>query len=169
MKLVDTIRSYAYSFCNPPRLLRSGAESEHYVDLERLACWPIHRAKVAAQIRACLVAAGELDQEVEAVAGVAIGAIPWAVALSGEFDVPALICRPHPTPIIDPCAVVLVEDVVSTGTSAIAAVHALQKVGHRVLAVVAIIDREAGGGERIGAMDVPYLPLVRLSEITDPE
>ena len=43
----------------------------------------------------------------------------------------------------------VVEDVVSTGGSTIAAIEALQEAGHEICGVVSVLDRLAGGGERI--------------------
>ncbi len=42
-------------------------------------------------------------------------------------------------------AVVVAEDVITTGQSALAAIHAIEAAGGRVLGVLAVVDREAGG------------------------
>jgi len=46
-------------------------------------------------------------------------------------------------------AVVVVEDVITSGGSAIKAIAAVEKAGAQVLGVLAVVDREQGGRERI--------------------
>jgi len=55
-----------------------------------------------------------------------------------------------------PAAVVLLEDVVTTGATTIAAVKALEGVGLEVVGVVVLVDRQEGGFARITAeLDIP--------------
>jgi orotate phosphoribosyltransferase len=64
----------------------------------------------------------------------------------------------------DRCLVV--EDVVSTGGSTIAAIEALHEAGHQICGVVSVLDRLAGGGERIAAAaDAPYHALVTIDDV----
>ena len=64
----------------------------------------------------------------------------------------------------DRCLVV--EDVVSTGGSTVAAIEALQEAGHEICGVVSVLDRLAGGGERIAAAaGAPYVALVTIDDI----
>lgn len=55
--------------------------------------------------------------------------------------------------------VVLVEDVVTTGGAALAAVEALHAVGAEVVQVFAVVDREEGGAAAFAAARVPYAAL----------
>ncbi len=51
----------------------------------------------------------------------------------------------------------MVEDVVTTGGSTLAAIAALQEAGHKICGVVGVLDRLAGGGEAIeAAAEAPY-------------
>lgn len=61
--------------------------------------------------------------------------------------------------------VVVVEDVITTGGSALRAMRAVQDAGGSVLAVLAVVDREEGGREAIQAERVPVLALSTVSEL----
>ena len=90
-----------------------------------------------------------------------MGADPIAcAALAGGADVKAFFVRKETKahglqrrvegPPLEPgdrCLVV--EDVVTSGGSTLQAIDALREAGHEVVGVVAVLDRLAGGGERI--------------------
>ena len=59
--------------------------------------------------------------------------------------------------------VVVVDDVVTTAGSTLAAIDAAEREGHRVVAVVCIVDREEGGTEKLSRW--PFFPIFRKSEI----
>jgi orotate phosphoribosyltransferase len=60
----------------------------------------------------------------------------------------------------------LVEDVVTTGSSTIKALQALRDEGHEVCGVLAICDRLAGGAEAIEqAARAPFLALSTIDEV----
>ena len=61
--------------------------------------------------------------------------------------------------------VVVVEDVITTGHSALAAVAQVRQAGGHVLGVLAVVDREEGGREAIAADGVPATALVLASEL----
>lgn len=60
--------------------------------------------------------------------------------------------------------VVLFEDVITSGGSSLKAMAALREAGVKVAAVVAVLDREEGGGEKIAA-EVPFYALCTLKEL----
>jgi orotate phosphoribosyltransferase len=62
--------------------------------------------------------------------------------------------------------VVVIEDVITTGNSALRAVEALQKAGAEVLGILALVDREEGGRETIEATGLRVISLVSAPEIT---
>jgi orotate phosphoribosyltransferase len=62
-------------------------------------------------------------------------------------------------------AVVVVEDVITSGASALRAVDAVRAAGGTVLGVLAVVDREAGGREKIEAAGVGVIALVGVSEL----
>jgi orotate phosphoribosyltransferase len=60
----------------------------------------------------------------------------------------------------------IVEDVVTTGGSTIAAIERVREEGLEVVGVVSVLDRLTGGGEAIeAAAGAPYAPLVTIDEI----
>jgi len=61
--------------------------------------------------------------------------------------------------------VAIIEDVITTGGSALRAVEAVREADGIVSGVLALVDREEGGREAIEMSGVPVLSLVRASEI----
>ncbi|MDX2183354.1 MAG: orotate phosphoribosyltransferase [Gemmatimonadaceae bacterium] len=61
--------------------------------------------------------------------------------------------------------VVVVEDVITTGGSALKAVAALQAAGATVAGVLAVVDREEGGREALEAAGLSVHALVRAADV----
>ncbi|HEV2149688.1 MAG TPA: orotate phosphoribosyltransferase [Longimicrobiaceae bacterium] len=61
--------------------------------------------------------------------------------------------------------VVVVEDVITSGGSALRACDAVRQAGGAVLGVLALVDREGGGREAIEAAGYPVHALFRVSEL----
>jgi orotate phosphoribosyltransferase len=61
--------------------------------------------------------------------------------------------------------VVVIEDVITSGGSALQACEAVEAEGGEVLAVMAVLDREAGGREAIEQRGYRVLTLFRVSEL----
>src|SRR6185503_8928503 len=62
-------------------------------------------------------------------------------------------------------AVAVIEDVITTGGSALRAVDAVRASGGTVAGVLALVDREEGGREAIEQAGLPVVSLARVSEI----
>lgn len=154
-------------------VLTSGARASYYVDAKRAILLPRGFAALAE-----LVAGAARDRGATAVGGMTMGADPLAcAALAGGADVKAFFVRKEskahglqrriegPTlEEADRCLVV--EDVVTTGGSTLAAIAALKEAGHEICGVVAVLDRLAGGGEAIeAAAGAPYLALSTIDEV----
>ena len=153
--------------------LTSGAEAEHYVDAKRAILRPDGFAALGE-----LVAEHARGWEATAVGGMTMGADPVAcAALAGGADVKAFFVRKDAKahglqrrvegPLLDEddrC--VVVEDVVTTGGSTLAAIQALQDEGRTIVGVISVLDRLAGGGERIEqAAGAPYVPLATIDDV----
>ncbi len=117
----------------------------------------------------------------EAVAGLTLGADPIVSAVSTvsayeEKPVAALIIRKeakgHGTkayiegPSLNPGAkVVVLEDVVTTGKSAMAAVERLRDAGYVVDTVISLVDREQGGREFYTSQGLNFQALFTIKDI----
>jgi orotate phosphoribosyltransferase len=153
--------------------LTSGAEADYYVDSKRAILLPAGFAALAR-----LVAAHALELGATAVGGMTMGADPVAcAALAGGANVKAFFVRKDSKqhglqrrvegPLLsDEDRCLIVEDVVTTGGSTVAAIEALQQEGRAICGVVSVLDRLAGGAEAIeAAAGAPYRPLATIDEI----
>ncbi|HQW67668.1 MAG TPA: orotate phosphoribosyltransferase, partial [Gemmatimonadales bacterium] len=59
----------------------------------------------------------------------------------------------------------VIEDVITSGGSALTAIETIRAAGGSVLGVLAVVDREAGGREKIAASGVPVVALVTAGEL----
>ena len=149
--------------------LRSGGTSDYYIDKYLFGTRPALLRRVAEAL------AAELPEDTQYVAGTALGAVPLAVAVSLARDLPAVLVRPEgrdhgPVRAIEGTLppgtrVVLLEDVVTTGAAALAALEVLRAAGATVTTVIAVVDREEGGSERFEAAGVPYRALLRSRDL----
>ncbi|MEI2721810.1 MAG: orotate phosphoribosyltransferase [Gemmatimonadales bacterium] len=62
-------------------------------------------------------------------------------------------------------AVVVIEDVITSGGSALTAIDSIREAGGTVIGVLAVVDRQAGGREKIEATGVPVIALVSAAEL----
>jgi orotate phosphoribosyltransferase len=153
--------------------LTSGATAQYYVDAKRAILRP---AGFGALGR--LVAGEAADRQATAVGGLTMGADPVAcAALAAGADVKAFFVRKERKahglqrwvegPPLDPgerCLVV--EDVVTTGGSTVAAIERIREEGLEIAGVVSVLDRLAGGGEAIErAAGAPYRALATIDDV----
>jgi orotate phosphoribosyltransferase len=153
--------------------LTSGATAEYYIDAKRAILRPEGFAALAA-----LVAAQVEEWDGTAVGGMTMGADPVACAgLAGGARAKAFFVRKDakahglqrriegpPLDAADRC--VVVEDVVTTGGSTLAAIDALHDAGHTICGVISVLDRLAGGGAAIErASSAPYRALTTIDEV----
>ena len=153
--------------------LTSGKEADYYVDAKRAILLPEGFLALGE-----LVAVHARDLGATAVGGMTMGADPVAcAALAAGADVKAFFVRKDAKahglqrrvegPVLtegDRCLVV--EDVVTTGGSTLAAIEALRDEGHTIVGVVSVLDRLAGGGARIEeAAGAPYRPLATIDDV----
>lgn len=123
----------------------SGWHSPIYCDNRRILSHPELRAQVAQWLAD---KAMELYPEAEVVAGVATGAIAHGVLAADRMQKPFVYVRPKPKDhgtgsqiegeLAPGKKVVVIEDLISTGMSSLAAVKAIRDAGAQVLGMVAI-------------------------------
>lgn len=152
-------------------VLASGAESEYYIDARPTTMSAAGQRLIGRLGLEVLAARG---WRVSAVGGLTLGADPVAYAIAHAS---ALAGRPvdaftvrkqvkgHGTGrriegnFATGSDVVVVEDVLTAGKSALEAVGAVEAEGGRVLGVLTLVDREAGGRERLSAAGHPLAAL----------
>ncbi len=128
-----------------PFVWASGWYSPIYCDNRRILSFPEIRAKVAEWMSDII---RTKYPETEIVAGVATGAIAHGVLVADKLEKPFIYVRPKPKDhgtgsriegILDKGKkIVVVEDLISTGMSSLAAVSALKEGGADVLGMTAI-------------------------------
>ncbi|ELR98010.1 orotate phosphoribosyltransferase [Gloeocapsa sp. PCC 73106] len=171
--LLDLFCVYAYR--EGDFVLSSGQSSSYYINGKEVAL----RAEGALVIGRLLFSL--LPENTDAVAGLTLGADPLVTAVSvvsalENRPIPALIVRKeakgHGTkayiegPELKPGAqVVVLEDVVTTGRSAMQAVERLEAVGYQVPEIIALIDREQGGEQFYQAQGLKFRAIFSLAEI----
>jgi orotate phosphoribosyltransferase len=154
-------------------MLTSGREAEYYVDAKRAILRPPGFLALGE-----LVAERAREWGATAAGGLTMGADPVAcAALAGGADVKAFFIRKESKahglqrrvegPLLDDAdRCLVVEDVVTTGGSTLQAIEALREEGRTICGVVSVLDRLAGGGERIAeAAGAPYVALATIDDV----
>ncbi|MFB6163399.1 MAG: orotate phosphoribosyltransferase [Halococcoides sp.] len=151
--------------------LAHGGTSDYYVDKYRFETDPD-----------CLDAIGtafaaEIDPSVDAIAGVALGAVPLVAVTSVETGLPSVIVRKSAKEygtgnriegsIEAGDRVVVLEDVATTGTSAREAATALEAAGADVTRVLVVVDREEGARETLRDAGFEMESLLTADELLD--
>lgn len=149
--------------------LTSGKKSSYYVDIKLASTDPAVLKEIATEM-APLV-------EGEKIAGMELGAVPLAAALSLETDLPFLMVRKkskgHGTggriegKLEEGETVTVVEDVTTTGGSSVETVEVLREAGAKVNKVLVVVDRKEGAEEKLKELDVELVPLITADELVD--
>jgi orotate phosphoribosyltransferase len=157
--------------------LVSGKTSTVYIDARLTTMSPDGMALIGPLGLAALRTAG---WQVDAIGGLTLGADPISYAISyasakSEKPLRAFTVRKetknHGTgrviegPFNPGDRVAIVEDVITTGSSALRAIDAVRHAKGLVVGVLALVDREEGGREAIEATGIHVVSMVRASEI----
>jgi orotate phosphoribosyltransferase len=154
--------------------LASGVKAQYYVDARRALLRPAGFRAVGELIAAAAVEAGA-----SAVGGPATAAIPpacAALAVPAGDDLVGFFVRGERKqhglqhwvegPVEPGDRVLVVEDTVTSGGSTVKAIERVREQGLEVAAVLAVVDRLAGGGAAIEAVaEAPYRALVTIDEL----
>ena len=157
--------------------LASGRQSSVYIDARLTTMSPDGLATIGPLSLERLLAAGLRP---DSVGGLTLGADPvsyaiaYASAQAGQ-PIRAFTVRKEPKthgtgkliegPFSSGDRVIVIEDVITTGGSALRAVSAVRDAGGVVIGVLAVVDREEGGREALAPTGVPVLSLTTASEI----
>lgn len=150
-------------------VLRSGATATEYFDKYRFESDPVLLAEIARHL-APLVPGGA-----EVLAGLELGGVPLATALSAATGRPAAFVRKQAKPygtarLAEGCEVegrrvVVVEDVVTTGGQVAASVSDLRRLGADVTHALCVIDRSAGDHPALDDAAVTLVSLFGADEL----
>ncbi len=148
--------------------LTSGKKSNFYVDVKQASTNPRILKEIAVKM-------AEHVGDANKIAGMELGAVPLAVAVSLECDLPFLIIRKkeraHGTGKLiegnlDPGdKVLLVEDVTTTGSSVVKAADIIREAQGEVTKAIVVVDREEGALDLLLEHKIDLVPLVRVSEM----
>ncbi len=156
-------------------VLSSGQRSTYYINGKEVTLHPQGALAIGRIILPLLPA------DTQAVAGLTLGADPIVTAVSvvsayENRPIPALIIRKeakgHGTrayiegPTLPTGAnIVVLEDVVTTGQSALKAVERLQQAGYKVNQIISLIDRQQGGAELYNSQGLKYTTLFQITDL----
>ncbi len=182
-RLIECVRELAYLH-SPDELftLASGRQSPHFFDMKPVMMNPECAHLIGVLLHAEIDALGGVD----AVGGLELGAVPLAgiaIAKAGKGSaLRGFMVRKEAKgrggrktgnpPGVEGSTlragdrVVLLEDVTTTGGSALKAAERLSEMGCEVVACITILDREEGGQEAFAAASVTLLPLIVRSDVT---
>jgi orotate phosphoribosyltransferase len=153
-------------------MLRSGRRSKHYFDKYRFETRPELLEAIGVRIAATVA---EHEPESRRLAGPELGAVALAAAASLASRLPFLIVRKETKDYgtanrIEGAfeageRICLVEDVVTSGGAAVAAVQALREAGLECRTAVCVVDREEGGTDELARHGVRLRALFRAGEL----
>ena len=181
--LIDRVRELAYLH-SPNELftLASGRKSPHFFDMKPVMMNPDCAHLLGVLIHDQIEKLGEID----AVGGLELGAVPLTaivIAKAGKgSEIRGVMVRKEPkgrggrktgnppgiegSTIRSGDRVVLLEDVTTTGGSALKAAEMLKSMGCEVAACITILDREEGGIEAFNSARINLVPLMLRSDIS---
>lgn len=156
--------------------LAQGGTSEYYIDKYVFETDPQCLHLIAEEF-ADHLASNYGEEELPKLAGVALGAVPLVAVTSIETGIPYVIARKqekeHGTGnriegnLEVSEEIVILEDIATTGQSAIDAAESLRAAGATVDCVLVVVDREEGGAENLAAHDLELSSLITATELLD--
>ena len=173
--LLDLLCQLAYQ--EGDFILSSGQRSSYYINGKQVTLHPQGALAIGR------IFLSQLPTDVQAVAGLTLGADPIvsAVSVVSAYEhrpIPALIIRKEPKghgtrayiegPSLPAGAsVVVLEDVVTTGQSALKAVERLKQAGYSVNQVMALVDRQQGGAELYQSAGLQFQSVFSIQQIQE--
>jgi len=149
--------------------LRSGKISDRYFDKYRFESDPELLREVAAKM------AARLPEGVERLAGLEMGGIPLATAISLHTGLPALFVRKKAKE-YGTCnlaeggfrpgeKIAVIEDVITTAGQVVESSNTLSALGLHVIRIVCVVDRQQGGTEKLAEAGYPLASIYTLADI----
>jgi orotate phosphoribosyltransferase len=172
-KLLDLFCQLAYQ--EGDFVLSSGQHSSYYINGKHVTLHPLGALAVGRVLLSLL------PEDTEAVAGLTLGADPIvsAVSVVSAYEnrpIAALIIRKEAKgygtkayiegpQLPDAAKIVVVEDAVTTGQSAMKAVERLKDAGYTVNQVISLVDRQQGAAELYQSMGLKFETVFTIPEL----
>jgi orotate phosphoribosyltransferase len=148
-------------------ILASGKKSNYFVNIKRASTSP----RVLREIgRAMAPYVGEAK-----IAGMALGAVPLAVAVALETNQPFVMVRKEPKDhgtkeliegeVKPGDKFVVVEDVATTGGSTLKVVNALRAKGANVIRAIVVVDRDEGAAQLLTEHGVELVSIFKVKDL----
>ncbi len=151
--------------------LKSGKKSWFYIDLRLIPSFP----ETFSYVIGCYTKLLKEIDHFDALAGVAVGGIPFSSVLGYEFKVPSLIVRTQSKEhglkklveghVKQDSRVVLVDDLVTTGSSKIPGIIALRESNFKVDEIIVLVDRSQGDLGELNELDINLISFCTIEEI----
>lgn len=147
--------------------LASGKKSRVYVDIKMAITDPNILKAIAASVM-------ELELKWDVAAGVAVGGVPLAVALSLTSRKPYIIIRKEQKGHglssliigdVNDKKILMIEDVTTSGGSALFGVEQIRLAGGIITDIVSVVDRGEGATKTLAAAGINLVPLVTMSDL----
>lgn len=153
-------------------ILSSGKESDYYVDMKKAITDPEILQAIAELITAKIE-----NEDIDNVAGPALGAVPIATAVSLNSKLPLLMIRKEKKgygtskliegDLKEGDNVIVVEDVTTTGNSLIKAINAIEENKGIVKRAFVVVDRAEGALDNFEKKGIKLEPLISIKEFLD--
>ena len=149
--------------------LSSGQKSNYYINMKKAITEP----EILSTISKLITSKIDLD-DIDKVAGPALGAVPIATAVSLESKIPLLMIRKEKKgygtskliegELNEGDNVIVVEDVSTTGGSLLKAIRAINDNGGNVKRAFVVVDREEGAIETFEKEGITLEPLISVKD-----
>ncbi len=183
-RLIDLVRDLAFldGGSDDAFTLASGRTSRWFFDMK-----PVMMHPEAARLLGSLICSRLPAYDANVVGGLELGAVPLTALVIASADAPAslrgIMVRKEPkgrggrktnnppgvegSSLAQGGSILILEDVTTTGGSAIKAVERLRaQTECEVVGVLSILDREEGGREAFAAAGIPFESLLVRSDVT---
>lgn len=172
-RLLSLVRERA--FRQGEFVLSSGEKSDYYIDSRMIEVHPEGAALIGQALYEEI-----RDLDIDAVGGLAVGAVPLVASLmvicyQQDLDVEGFWVREeakgHGTKKViegklpEGAKVVIVDDVITSGKSVIKAIEAVEKAGATVVKIITIVDRQRDAAQLFAERGYVYEPIFTKDEL----
>ena len=166
--LIDLLKSNGV-FLEGDFVLSSGKKSKYYINMKKAITEPEILSTISK-----LITEKIKNENIDKVAGPALGAVPIATAVSLESKLPLLMIRKQKKEygtskliegeLNEGDNVIVVEDVSTTGKSLIKAINAIKDNGGNVVKSFVVVDRKEGAIENFEELGLKLEPLISIDD-----